>query len=86
MTAVVELAKTGKNGAGNRVALRHDRYGKAGHMGFLDKTNDLLAQNADKLDTAIDKAAEFVDSTTECKYADTVEKVQEAAKKAVDKD
>jgi hypothetical protein len=53
-------------------------------MGFLDKAKNLLAQNADKVDAAIDKAGEFVDSKTEGKYKDTVNKVQEAAKKALD--
>ena len=52
-------------------------------MGLLDKAKDLLAQNADKVDAAIDKAGEFVDSTTEGKYKDTVSKVREAAKKAL---
>jgi hypothetical protein len=52
-------------------------------MGFLDKAQDLLAQNSDKLDAAIDKAGEFVDSKTEGKYKDTVNKVQEAAKNAL---
>jgi hypothetical protein len=46
-------------------------------MGFLDKAKDLLAQNSDKLDAAIDKAGEFVDSKTEGKYKDTVNKVQD---------
>ncbi|MGH3557767.1 MAG: antitoxin [Mycobacterium sp.] len=55
-------------------------------MGFLDKAKQLLAQNADKVDTAIDKAGEFVDSKTQGKYKDTVEKVQDAAKKALDDD
>lgn len=53
-------------------------------MGLLDKAKDLLAQNADKVDAAIDKAGEFVDSQTEGKYKDTVSKVQEAAKKALE--
>jgi hypothetical protein len=54
------------------------------NMGFLDKAKGLLAQNADKVDAAIDKAGEFVDSKTEGKYKDAVSKVQEAAKKALD--
>lgn len=54
-------------------------------MGFLDKAKDLLAKNADKVDTAIDKAADIVDSKTQGKYKDKVDKVQQAAKKAVDK-
>jgi hypothetical protein len=53
-------------------------------MGFPDKAKDLLAQNADKVDAAIDKAGEFVDSKTEGKYKGTVNQVQEAAKKALD--
>jgi MT0933-like antitoxin protein len=52
-------------------------------MGFLDKAKDLLAQNADSVGSAIDKAGEFVDSKTEGKYTDTVSKVQEAAKNAL---
>jgi MT0933-like antitoxin protein len=55
-------------------------------MGFLDKVKDLLSKNADTVDTAIDKAGDIVDSKTQGKYSDTVDKVQDAAKKAVDKD
>jgi nitrogen-specific signal transduction histidine kinase len=55
-------------------------------MGILDKAKDLLAQNADKVETAIDKAGEFVDDKTKGKYSDAIhkvqEKVQEEAKKA----
>ena len=51
-------------------------------VGFLDKAKDLLAQNADKVETAIDKAGEFVDAKTQGKYTDTVHKVQEGAKRA----
>jgi hypothetical protein len=46
---------------------------------------DLVSKNADKVDTAIDKAADIVDSKTQGKYASTVDKVQDAAKNAVDK-
>ena len=55
-------------------------------MGLLDKAKDLLAQNADQVDAAIDKAGEFVDSKTDGKYKDAVSKVQEAAKNALDND
>ena len=51
-------------------------------MGILDKAKDLLSQNADKVETAIDKAGEFVDEKTKGKYTDTIHKVQEEAKKA----
>jgi MT0933-like antitoxin protein len=54
-------------------------------MGFLDKVKDLLSKNADKVDTGIDKAGDVVDDKTQGKYAEQVDKVQEAAKKAVDK-
>ncbi len=52
-------------------------------MGFLDKAKDLLAQNADTVNSAIDKAGEFVDSKTDGKYKDAVDKAQEAAKNAL---
>jgi hypothetical protein len=52
-------------------------------MGFLDKAKDLLAQNADTVNSAIDKAGEFVDSKTDGKYKDVVDKAQEAAKNAL---
>lgn len=52
-------------------------------MGFLDKAKDLLSKNADKVDTVIDKAGDLVDNKTQGKYASTVDKVQEAARKAV---
>jgi MT0933-like antitoxin protein len=52
-------------------------------MGFLDKAKDLLAQNADTVGSAIDKAGEFVDSKTDGKFKDTVNQVQEVAKNAL---
>jgi hypothetical protein len=54
------------------------------HMGILDKAKDLLSQNADKVETAINKAGEFVDEKTQGKYTDAIHKVQEEAKKVVD--
>lgn len=51
-------------------------------MGFLDKIKGLVAKNADKVDTAIDKAGDLVDKKTQGKYAQHVDKVQDAAKKA----
>lgn len=53
-------------------------------MAFLDKVKNLLANNADKVDTAIDKAGDIVDKKTQGKYSQHVDKIQEAAKKAVD--
>ena len=54
-------------------------------MGFLDKIKNLASKNADKVETAIDKAGDIVDKKTQGKYASQVDKVQDAAKKAVDK-
>ncbi|MCW2516339.1 MAG: hypothetical protein JWR11_5381 [Mycobacterium sp.] len=53
-------------------------------MGFLDKVKDLASKNADKVDQAIEKAGDLVDKKTQGKYAGHVDKVQEAAKKAVE--
>ena len=53
-------------------------------MGILDQAKDLLAQNADKVGSAIDKAGEFVDEKTQGKYSDTIHKMAEEAKKVVD--
>ena len=38
-------------------------------MAFLDKVKDLLSKNADKVETAIDKAGDVVDQKTQGKYA-----------------
>lgn len=51
-------------------------------MSFLNKIKGLVAKNADKVDTAIDKAGDLVDKKTQGKYAQHVDKVQDAAKKA----
>ena len=53
-------------------------------MGFMDKVKGLLSQNARTIDEAIDKAGDIVDEKTQGKYKDTVDKAQDAAKKAVD--
>ena len=54
-------------------------------MGFLDKVKSLASKNADKVDMAIDKAGDIVDQKTQGKYAGQIDKVQDAAKKAVNK-
>ncbi|WP_407687113.1 antitoxin [Mycobacterium sp. HUMS_1102779] len=51
-------------------------------MGFLDKAKDLLLQNTETVEKAIDSAGAFVDDKTQGKYSDTVHKVAEEAKKA----
>jgi hypothetical protein len=52
-------------------------------MAFLDKIKNLLSKNADKVETAIDKAGDMVDKKTQGKYAQHVDKAQNAAKKVV---
>jgi hypothetical protein len=51
--------------------------------GLLGKGKQLAAENADKVEDAVDKAGDFVDGKTGGKYKDTVDKVQDAAKKAI---
>jgi hypothetical protein len=64
--------------------------------GFLDKAKDLakgltgkakgaVTDNADKIDSGIDKAADFADDKTKGKYTDKIDKAQDAAHRAVDK-
>ena len=54
-------------------------------MGFLDKLKNLASKNKGAVDSAIDKAGDIVDQKTQGKYSSTVDKVQDAAKNAVDK-
>lgn len=48
-------------------------------MGILDKVKNLLSQNADKVETVINKAGEFVDEQTQGNYSDAIHKLQDAA-------
>jgi hypothetical protein len=52
-------------------------------MGFLDAAKDALSQNAEKVGSVIDKAGDIVDDKTGGRYADTVDAVQDAAKKTL---
>jgi hypothetical protein len=52
-------------------------------MGFMDTLKNVLSKNADKVDSAIDKVGDVVDSKTGDKYKGVVDKAQDAAKKAV---
>nr|WP_253814419.1 antitoxin [Nocardia amikacinitolerans] len=47
---------------------------------------DLAKQNADKVDTVIDKAGDLVDKKTGGKFAGQVDSAQDAAKKAIRKE
>ena len=54
--------------------------------GLLGKGKQVASENADKVGGAVDKAGDFVDDKTGGKYADKVDKAQEAAKKAIQDD
>ncbi|MDV8024447.1 antitoxin [Rhodococcus sp. IEGM 1330] len=51
--------------------------------GIVDKGKDLAAENSDKIDDVVEKAGDFIDNKTGGKYADKVDKVQDAVKKAI---
>ncbi|OZE86159.1 hypothetical protein CH304_04550 [Rhodococcus sp. 15-649-1-2] len=51
--------------------------------GIVDKGKELAAENSDKIEDVVDKAGDFIDDKTGGKYADKVDKAQEAAKKAI---
>lgn len=53
---------------------------------LANKAKDLAQQNADKVDTVIDKAGDLVDQKTDGKYSDKVDSAQDAAKKAIRQD
>jgi uncharacterized protein YjbJ (UPF0337 family) len=64
--------------------------------GFLDKAKDLakglqgkakttVGENQDKIESGIDKAADFVDEKTKGKYSEKIEKGKGAAHRAVEK-
>ncbi len=61
-------------------------------MGLLDKLKGtkskaakLAAENEDKIDDGIDKAADFIDDRTGGKHTDKIDSAAETAKGAVDK-
>jgi hypothetical protein len=53
--------------------------------GLAEKGKDLLAEHGDKLDGAIDKAAEFADQKTGGKHADKIDTAVGKAKEMLDK-
>jgi hypothetical protein len=77
----VEIAESGNNGLRQTAVCE-----RGGVMSFLDKARDLVEKNADKVEQAIDKAGDFIDEKTDGKYKDVVDKVQDAAKNALEKD
>ncbi|WP_186629144.1 antitoxin [Rhodococcus sp. BP22] len=51
--------------------------------GLIDKGQKAAAEHSDKIEQAVDKAGDFVDKKTDGKYADQIDKVQDAAKNAI---
>ncbi|UYP19733.1 antitoxin [Rhodococcus sp. Z13] len=49
--------------------------------GLVDKGKEFAEQNPDKVEQIIEKAGDAVDEKTGGKYADQVDKVQDAARK-----
>lgn len=49
-------------------------------MGIFDKAKEMLGQNSDKVDQAIDKAGDLIDEKTGNKHAANVDKGQALAK------
>ena len=56
---------------------------KAGEV--ADKAKDILSDNAAKVESGIDKAAEFIDDKTGNKHSDKIDSVVDKVKGAVDK-
>lgn len=54
-------------------------------MGLFDKAKDLAAEHADKIEDAIDKAAEVVDDKTGGKHAERIDKGAQTVKGLVRK-
>lgn len=46
-------------------------------MGLLDDIGDQVAKHSDKIDDAIDRGGDFIDSKTDGKYADKVDRGQD---------
>lgn len=57
----------------------------ADFKGLIDKLKSLLAGNKDKVNQAVDKVGDAIDSKAGGKYSSVVDKVQDAAKSAVEK-
>jgi len=54
-------------------------------MSFLGKAKEVISDNVDKIEGAIDKAGDLIDEKTGGKFAETIDKVQGAAQDAVGK-
>jgi hypothetical protein len=53
-------------------------------MGFMDKVKGLLGQHEDKVDDAIDKAADVADDKTGGEHTDKIDDAADTAKDVVD--
>ncbi|GAA5227500.1 antitoxin [Paeniglutamicibacter antarcticus] len=53
--------------------------------GLKEKASELIHDNAEKLDGAIDSAGDFIDEKTGGKFSERVDKVQDGAKNLLNK-
>lgn len=56
-----------------------------GNREIVDKAKEYAAQNSEDLKGHVDRAGDFIDQRTGGKYADKVDKLQDAAGSALDK-
>ncbi|QXC59706.1 antitoxin [Aquihabitans sp. G128] len=54
-------------------------------MGFIDKIKDVVGDNADKAEQAIDKAADLVDDKTGGKHSKQIDGAADKAKDLIEK-
>ncbi|MEQ0763349.1 antitoxin [Mycobacterium tuberculosis] len=52
-------------------------------MGILDKVKNLLSQNADKVETVINKAGESVDEQTQGNHSDAIHEAAHEKRESV---
>jgi hypothetical protein len=53
-------------------------------MGIMDKVKGMFGGHAEKADTGIEKAGDIIDDKTSGKYAEQVDKGQDAAREGLD--
>jgi hypothetical protein len=53
-------------------------------VGILDKAKRLIGKNEEKLDNAVDKAAEVIDDKTGGKHSEKIEKAADKAHEVID--
>src|SRR5215217_7967704 len=67
----------------SRRTARRSRREESRHMGIFDKAKDALGDNPDKVDSAIDKAADFLNDRTGGGHTDQISSGADLAKDRV---